>query len=324
MKLGILGAGRIAETMAATVKELTEVTAYAVASRELERAQSFAEKFHFEKAYGSYEELVNDPEVDFIYIATPHSHHFEHAKLCMDHGKHVLCEKAFTMNEKQAAELFSLAKEKNVLITEAIWTRYMPSRHIINNLLSRGTIGEVYSLNANLCYPITYKERIMRPELAGGALLDLGIYTLNFALMHLGNDYQSIASTVLMTKTGVDAQECITLTYADGKMAVLTSSIYNASDRQGIFYGSKGYLVVDNINNPLKITIFDTNHQLVQEIDLPEQITGYEYEVLELIDCIKNGKTECPSMPHSETLRIMHMMDGLRNDWGLRYPQEVC
>lgn len=324
MKLGILGAGRIAETMAGTINELTEVTAYAVASRDLERAQSFAEKFNFGKAYGSYEELVNDPEIDFIYIATPHSHHFEHAKLCIEHGKHVLCEKAFCINEKQAAELFSLAKEKNVLITEAIWTRYMPSRHIINDLLSKGTIGEVRSLTANLCYPITYKERIMRPELAGGALLDLGVYTLNFALMHFGNDYQTISSAALMTETGVDGQECITLTYPDGKMAVLTSSIYGASDRQGIFYGSKGYLVVDNINNPLNIAIYDDKHQLLQEIKLPEQITGYEYEVLELVDCIKNGKLECPSMPHRETLRVMHIMDHLRNDWGLCYPQEVC
>lgn len=324
MKLGILGAGRIAQKMADTVNQLSEVTNYAIASRNLEKAKNFAEKFQFEKAYGSYEELVNDKEVDFIYIATPHSHHFEHAKLCIEHGKPVLCEKAFTINAKQAEELFALAKEKNVLITEAIWTRYMPSRSIINDLLEKGCIGEVRTLVANLCYPVTHKERIIRPELAGGALLDVGVYTINFTLMHFGNNYQSISSTVLMTETGVDAQECITLTYPDGKMAVLTSSIYEASDRQGVFYGSKGYLVVDNINNPLKIAIFDSNHQLQQEINLPKQVTGYEYEVLELIDCLKQGKLECPSMPHKETLQVMHIMDDLRKDWGLRYPQEDC
>lgn len=322
MKFGIIGAGGIARHMARTLAPLKEAEAYAVASRDLKKARAFADKYGFARAYGSYEELVSDPEVDVVYIATPHSHHFEHAKLCIEHGKHVLCEKAFTMNAAQAEKLFALAEEKGVLITEAIWTRYMPSRKVINDLLAEGVIGEVRTLTANLCYRICQNERIIRPELAGGALLDLTVYPLNFALMHFGNDYQNMTSTVLMTETGVDGQECITMTWPDGRFAVLNTSIYSQSDRHGTFYGSEGYMIVDNINNPLNIHIYDAAHQLVRHVKLPEQNTGYEYEVLELVECIQKGLKECPSMPHGETLRVLRIMDGLRKEWGMVYPQE--
>lgn len=322
MKFGIIGAGGIARHMAETLAPLKEAEAYAIASRDLKKAQAFADKYGFARAYGSYEELVSDSEVDVVYIATPHSHHFEHAKLCIEHGKHVLCEKAFTMNAAQAEKLFALAEEKGVLITEAIWTRYMPSRRVINDLLAEGVIGEVRTLTANLCYRICQNERIIRPELAGGALLDLTVYPLNFALMHFGNDYQNMTSTVLMTETGVDGQECITMTWPDGRFAMLNTSIYSASDRHGTFYGSEGYMVVDNINNPLNIDIYDAAHQPVRHVELPKQNTGYEYEVLELVDCIQKGLKECPSMPHEETLRVLRIMDGLRKEWGLVYPQE--
>ncbi|MBS6395995.1 MAG: Gfo/Idh/MocA family oxidoreductase [Clostridiales bacterium] len=322
MNIGILGAGNIAVSMAQTIHSVEQASCCAVASRDIVKARAFAEKYGFEKAYGSYEELVCDPEVDIVYIATPHSHHFEHAKLAMEHGKHVLCEKAFTVNEGQAEELFALAKKYGVLITEAIWTRYMPSRRIIDELLAEGVIGEVRTLTANLCYRICQNERLIRPELAGGALLDVGIYPLNFALMHFGNDFKDISSTVVMTDTGVDGQECITMTWKDGRFAVLTAGMYGISDRQGIFYGSRGCMIVDNINNPLAVDIYDADHRLSRHIDMPEQSTGYEYEVQELIRCIEEGAQECPSMPHEETLRVMRIMDKLRKDWNLVYPQE--
>ena len=322
MKFGIIGAGGIAVWMAKTLASVEGAESYAIAARDLTRAQAFAEKYGFAKAYGSYEELVSDPAVDVVYIATPHSYHFAHAKLAMEHGKHVLCEKAFTINEGQAEELFRIAEKHHVLITEAIWTRYMPSRKIIDDLLTEGVIGEVKTLTANLSYSICQNERLIRPELAGGALLDITIYPLNFALMHFGNDYQKLSSTVLMTETGVDGQECITMTWPDGKFAVLNSSIYGESDRQGIFYGTNGYMIVDNVNDPLNIDIYDASHQLVRHVDLPEQSTGYEYEVLELMDCIRKGLMECPSMPHAETLRVLRIMDSIRKDWGFVYPQE--
>ncbi|MCH5256444.1 MAG: Gfo/Idh/MocA family oxidoreductase [Lachnospiraceae bacterium] len=323
MKIAILGAGNIAEKLAHTMAGLEEAECYAVASRSLEKAQRFAKEFGFEKAYGSYEEMLADDSVELVYIATPHSHHYRHMKLCIEAGKHVLCEKAFTVNEKQAEEIFRLAKEKDVLVTEAIWTRYMPSRKIINDLLAEGMIGEVKTLTANLDYAISNKERIIRPELAGGALLDVGVYTLNFALMHFGNKIAKKHSFAQLTETGVDGQNVMILSYEDGRMANLTSGIYGLSDRQGIFYGSKGWMVVDNINDPLEIKVYDENRILVKEVRVPEQINGYEYEVLETIDCIKKGLRECPSMKHEDTLEVMRLMDGFRSEWGVKYPEEI-
>ena len=190
MKIGILGAGGIAVQMAKTVAGMKDVENYAVAARRFERAQAFAEKYGFSKAYGSYEEMLADPQVDLVYIATPHSHHYLHAKMCLEAGKNVLCEKAFTVNADQARKLFALAKEKNLLITEAIWTRYMPSRKMIDDIISSGVIGEVTAVTANLNYAISEVERIRKPELAGGALLDVGVYTINFASMVLGDKQQ--------------------------------------------------------------------------------------------------------------------------------------
>lgn len=322
MKTAILGAGKIAGTLAVTMRSLAEVECYAVASRSLEKAQQFAAEHGFKKAYGSYSEMLADEEVELVYIATPHSHHYEHMKLCIEAGKHVLCEKAFTTTREQAEEIFRLAKERDVLVTEAIWTRYMPSREIINGLLAEGVIGEVKTLTANLSYAVSGKERIIRPELAGGALLDVGVYTLNFALMHFGNRIKRKQSAAQLTETGVDGQNAITLFYEDGRFAVLNSGIYGMSDRQGVFYGSKGWMVVDNINNPLEVKIYNEKRELCRTVSMPEQINGYEYEILETIDCIRNGKRECPSMKHEDTLEVMEMMDAFRQEWGVRYPVE--
>lgn len=322
MKIGILGAGAIAREMAKTLKFMEGVCTYAIAARELKRAEAFKEAFGFEKAYGSYEEMLQDPEVELIYVATPHSHHYEHAKMCIEHGKHVLCEKAFTVNEKEAQALFERAKEKDVLLTEAIWTRYMPARNLINEIIESGLIGTVSTVTANLSYPIWQKERIKEPSLAGGALLDLGVYTINFALMVLGTDIEKIDSSVLLSDKGVDMQHSITMYFKGNKMASLSSSTMVATNRQGIIAGDKGYIVVQNINNPERIEVFNEGHELIKEVEIPEQITGYEYEVYDTIEAIKKGERECKAMPHVETLRVMGIMDGLRKQWGMVYPME--
>ena len=323
MKIGILGAGSIAGTLASTMRQMEDVECYAVASRSLEKAEIFAKEYGFQKAYGSYEEMLADKEVELIYIATPHSHHYRHMKMCIEAGKHVLCEKSFTVNEKQAEEVFRLAEEKGVLVTEAIWTRYMPSVKIINDLLADNVIGEVMTLTANLDYAIADQERLIKPELAGGALLDVGVYPLNFALMHFGNKIAKTHSTAIMTETGVDGQNAITLSYEDNRMAVLTSGMYGLSDRQGIFYGSKGWMVVDNVNNPLEVKVYNQSRELIQTVSMPKQINGYEYEIQEIIECIRKGEKECPSMKHKDTLEVMRLMDGFRKEWGVHYPNDI-
>ena len=326
MNLGILGAGRIALLMADTIRKLNDsgnhtVKLYAVAARDLDRAQAFAAANGVERAFGSYEEMLRDPELDFVYIATPHSHHYRHIKLCADHGKHVLCEKAFTVNARQAQDALAYARARGVLVTEAIWTRYQPMRQKIADALASGIIGTPKMLAANLCYAVTDKARIVQPELAGGALLDVGVYALNFAEMVFG-PAQGVQGSCVKHENVVDLTDSMTLTWQDGKMAVLNAGCDCVSDRQGIVYGTRGFLVVENINNPQGYKVYNDQYELLEQVDCPPQLTGYEYEVLETARCISQGLLECPSMPHSETVHMMEVMDHLRSQMGIVYPCE--
>lgn len=317
MRIAILGAGGIACRMAETINGLDDFELYAIASRSMDKARSFAERFGVTKYYGSYEEMLSDPLVELVYVATPHSHHYEHMKMCIEHNKPVLCEKAFTMTADEARRILDFAHERKVFVAEAIWTRYMPSRKLIDDLLASEPVGKISMATCNLCYDIDHVERIMRPELAGGALLDLGVYGLNFLLMHLGKDIERIDTSVVMTDTGVDGRETLTVVYRDGAMGVATHGIYGRSDRKGIFYGETGYIVVENINNPQSIDVYDYNDCLTKHIDVPKQVTGYEYEVIESAECIREGRIEPKSMPHAETVHIMEIMHKLRTEWGM-------
>lgn len=322
INIGFIGAGKIAEKMAQTISKIKEVESYAVGARDLKRSKAFAKKYGFKKFYGSYEEMLKDEKVDLVYIATPHSHHYEHIKLCLNNNKHVLCEKAFTVNAKQAREVLILAKKKKLLLAEAIWTRYMPSRQLINETIKSGIIGKVSSLTANLGYVINKVPRLIEPELAGGALLDVGVYTINFALMAFGNKISKIDSTCVKTKKGVDEQNSITLTFEDGKMAVLNSTMSALTNREGVINGDKGYMVVKNINNPESITVYSLDRKVVKTIKVPKQISGYEYQILSCVDAINKGKLECKEMPHEDILRVMNIMDTLRRSWKIKYPFE--
>lgn len=320
--VGIIGAGHIALKMASTLAALPRTHRYAIASREMRKARRFAKEQGFERAYGSYEELMDDPKVDLVYIATPHAFHFEQAKASILKGKPVLCEKAFTANAAQAEELLKLAEEKQVFIAEAIWTRYLPMSRTIAELVRNGAVGTPYLLSANLGYAITNRERLVRPELAGGALLDVGVYTLNFAAMVFGTEILSTTSTCVKMDNGLDAQDSITLVYPGERMAVLNSSMLARSDRQGIISGDGGHMIIDNINNPQSIKVLDGNYQTVAEYHAPSQVTGFEYEVNACIDALDKGLLQTLDMPHDETLRIMRQMDALRKEWGVCFPFE--
>lgn len=321
-RIGIMGTGNIAGIMAETIKKMKNVKLYAVASRTKVKADAFANKYGCKKAYGSYEELTADKKVDLIYIATPHSEHFENARLCILNGKPVLCEKAFTANAVQAEELISLAREKEVFIAEAMWTRYMPMLTTIQEVIGSGVIGELKTLTANLGYVIDSVPRLQEPSLAGGALLDVGVYTLNFASMIFGNNIAEIESTCTYTQSGVDEQNSITIKYMDGKVAVLNSSMVSLSDRKGVVYGTKGFAVIDNINNFESVTVYDMKYRQVASYKRPKQISGYEYEVEACLKALESRELECVQMPHSETIRMMKMMDSIRKQWGIIYPFE--
>lgn len=323
MNFGILGPGHIAAKMAETITQMDGINCYAVASRNMDRAKEFASTWGFSKAYGSYEAMLMDSEVELVYIATPHSHHYECAKLCLEHGKHVLVEKAFTLSEVQAAELVRIAREKKLLLAEAIWTRYMPSRSMLETLLADGAIGEVTSVTANLGYLVAGKERLQQPELGGGALLDLGVYTINFALMVMKDKIKKITSDAIMSDTGVDLSNTITITFEGNKMASLHSTTLARTNRLGVVSGTKGYLEVQNINNCEEIRVYDVEDHLLATHKVPKQITGFEYQVEACIRAISKGSIECEEMPHDEILRVMRIMDEVRGPWGMKFPNET-
>lgn len=322
MKIGIIGAGHIAGKMANTLRKMNDAEGYAIASRNLEKAEAFARQYEIVRAYGSYEELLQDPEVELVYIATPHSHHYEQIKLCLQYEKPVLCEKSFTANARQAEEVLHDAEEKKIFLGEAMWTRFMPSREIISDILKQDTIGTVHMITANLGYKIDQKERIRKPELAGGALLDVGVYPLSFIRMITDAEVDWMETCCTKLDTGVDAQNMAMFRFKDGCMAAMNSTVLGGTEQAGIVYGEKGYLIAQNINNIDKIQVFDNERNLVREIAVPEQITGYEYEVRAAMQAIREGKTECPQMTHEETLYIMRQMDALRKRWGVCYPFE--
>lgn len=330
IRIGVIGtgdiAGRMAETLTGMVHQGNDtICRYAAASREYGKAKAYAGKHGFEKAYGSYEELLCDEKVDLVYVATPHSHHYEHVRQCLDHGKHVLCEKSFTVNAAQARELIRMAGEKKLLLTEALWTRYMPSARILTDLIASGRIGAVRMMTADLSGNIAWRKRLLNPALAGGALLDEGVYVINLADMVMGDEIEELTGCPQMDpENGVDLQESITIRYRGGKMAVLRSSIIATGDRRAVISGEKGYITTDSVNNPQVISIYDDSRSgiPVENILVPKQITGYEYEVEACVKAIEEGRIECPEMPHEKTVHIMEIMDTLREQWGLKYPCE--
>lgn len=323
-KMAIMGAGNIAGQMATAINGLEEygVEAYAVASRDLEKAEEFAKKWNFAKVYGSYEELAEDAEIDLIYIATPHAMHYENAMLCIDKGRNILVEKAFCANADQTKEVIAAARAKGVFVAEAIWTRYMPAVQMIRDIIASGKIGCVDSVEADFSVPISKVKRLHDPALAGGALLDLGVYTLTFASMFLGDDVAAVKSRCIRYETGVDATDHIELTYQDGRKAFLRTSMVSGSRNEGKINGTKGYIAVDNLNSLEKLQVFDASGQLVETIVPPQLVNGYEYEVLASKKAIEAGLTECVEMTHAETILIMEQMDNLRKNWGVVYPFE--
>ena len=322
MKVGIIGAGWIAEKAAITLNGLTDCEAYAIGSRSLEKAEAFARQWNIKQAYGSYAELIADPAVDLVYVATPHSHHYDVTREALLADKPCLVEKAFMANARQTEEILALAHERQVFLAEAIWTRYQPVVETVRQLIDSGRIGEPRMVTATLGYSMGNKARIMRPDLCGGALLDLGVYALNFVRMFFPADIVSIDGTCVKSDTGMDLTNTMTLILADGMLCNLQSSAQCVGDNIGVIAGTKGNLIIDNINNPQTITVNGPDRTYIETIRVPQQITGYEYQFLTCRQALMDGRLEPVEMPHAETLYIMQLMDGLRRKWGVHYPMD--
>lgn len=319
--IAIIGAGGIAGKMSDTINAVGGANAYAVASRSLEKAQEFADKYGFDKAYGSYEELVQDPNVDLVYVATPHSHHYKCMKLCLENNKPVLCEKAFTVNAEEAKEILAMAKEKNLLVAEAIWTRYLPARKMINDLIAAGEIGERVSIMANLSSNLSGRERIEKKELAGGALLDMGVYVLTLMRMFFPEKIIETSSFCDQEADGVDKMECLNIKFEDRKMATLFCGTKGMMRSGATISGTTGFIQFVGATNPERILVARPRENYEKVYEIPEQINGFEYELEACMKAIDEGKIEVEQMPHSEIIYMMELMDSFRKQWGYEIPQ---
>jgi len=321
VRFGVMGAGRIAHRFCQAVNGIGGIL-QAVASRDRERAKEFQTLYGIATMYGSYGEMLADPDVDCVYVATPHGLHWEHMLSCLHAGKHVLCEKSFTLNRAQAEEVFALAKSKRLFVMEAMWSRFLPVVQDVRTAVQNGEIGDVTALEATFGFPSPADEtdRLFDPRLGGGALLDVTLYPITLANLILGIP-DRIAAKAHFGKTGVDATDKIFYEYGSLK-AVLNGSIETYLGFDAKITGTKGSIQMPHFWATDKATVFDADGKISREIFHPFRVNGMEYEVLEVGERIESGDLESPVMPWSETLEIMRQMDEIRALWNFRYPQE--
>ncbi len=321
IRFGIIGAGNIAHTFAEALAA-TSGHRYAVASRDLNKAKTFKQTHGFDKAYGSYQALFEDEQVDCVYIATPHGYHYDHMMAALDYNKPILCEKAFTLNAKQAKAVFAKAKAKGIFVMEAMWTRFLPTIQAVQSTIKNGIIGEVETLTANFHFnpEQDHAHRLFNPILGGGALLDIGIYPLTLANLMLGEP-QTLTSTVTKYETGIDLEE--TITYKTSTVtAHLSASLAKPVNRDAEITGTKGTIKIPGFWAAEHAHIYDLNGQHLNTIENPHPVNGFEYQINHVIECLKNGLTESPIMPAKTTIAMLKHMDDLRQSWGITYPQE--
>ena len=324
IRWGIIGAGNISSTFATALNSMRDVKLAAVASRNLNRAEEFAKKFGIDKAYGSYEELAADPEIDVIYIGTPHPEHKENAALCIKHGKAVLCEKSFTLNEKDSLYLTTLAAEHRVFLMEAMWTKFLPVTRKVKEWLKEGRIGELRHIRASFGFYTEFNpdSRLYNPELGGGALLDVGVYPITYVIHMVDCLPEQVLSSAVIGKTGVDERNVILMKFPQGILAELSSAVSAEIGYDAEIIGDKGRIYVPRFWCAEEAMLYNSRNELEETIEFPFQVNGYVHEAEEVNRCLREGLLESTLLPLKDTLSIMRIMDGIRSEWGLKYPGE--
>ncbi len=324
IRWGIIGTGNIAHHFANGLKVVPDAELVAVGSRTVEKANAFGDEFDVPSRYGSYSELVADPEVDVIYVSTPHQDHKASTLLCLEAGKPVLCEKPFAINAGEAREMVESARSKGLFLMEAMWTRFRPTMVKVRELIDGGDLGEVRFLSANIGWKSQYDPefRLFNPDLGGGALLDGGVYPVSFASMVLGTP-NAIASVATLGETNVDEQNAIALAYPSGAVASLGVTIQASPISIGLILGTKGRIEIHHDWHRPEGLTFTPYGGEAQRFDYPQtEGNGYQYEAIEVGRCLREGLLESPVMTLDESLSIMETMDTLRAQWGVRYPME--
>ncbi len=326
MKWGILATGNIASKFANTVNLMKEEGQIltACASRNKEKAQEFAQRFGIKNAYGSYEELGSDPEVEAVYVATPNNMHYENTKMLLLAGKHVLCEKPFTVNKEEAEELFQLAKEKGLFLMEGVWTYHLPAMKKMQELIRSGAIGDVIYARSDYGFVArgARKARKFDSALAGGALLDIGIYNLAFMRMVMGNvNPVAFTSKHHINEFGTDDFSTIQLEYPQDRTATITTCIGIDMPRHAAVYGTKGSILLEDFQAAATLKVHVDGCD-AEEITYPIKMGGFEYEIREATKCIAEGKSFSEVMSPSESMALVSYMSEIRESWGLKFDCE--
>ncbi len=324
IRWGILGTGRIASKFALGLSFCDDAELTAVGSRAQTTADEFADRWNVRHRHASYAALADDPDVDVVYVATPHVFHKENSILCLEAGKAVLCEKPLTINARQAEDVIACARQHGLFLMEAMWTRFLPATCKLRELLADGAVGEVRIVKADFCFRTEWNPqgRLLNPELGGGALLDVGIYPVSLASMVLGGPPAEIASMGHIGETGVDEQGAIILGYDGGRLAVLTCGMQAGMPHEAYIVGTEKWI---RVHAPFwrsgALTIGAAERE-EQTLDLPFEGNGYECEAAELMSCVRAGRLESDIMPLDESLSTMRTLDQIRAQWGLTYPME--
>ena len=319
---GILGLGSIANQFATGLQALPDAELVAVGSRSQGKADLFGDKYGAKNRHAGYEALANDPDVDAVYVATPHPMHAEDALLCLNAGKAVLVEKPFTVNAAQAEQVVATAREKKLFLMEAMWSRFFPLMYRVRDLITSGAIGEVRMLQADFGFRagINPEGRLFSPALAGGGLLDVGVYTVSLASMVFGTPTQ-ITGLAHIGETGIDEQAALVLAYGAGQLAVLSTGVRINTPHEAVILGTDGQIKIHSPWWKASAMTVSANGK-TEEVVLPFAGNGFNYEAQEVARCLQAGKTESDILPLDETLQVMRTLDTLRAQWGLKYPME--
>ncbi len=322
IRWGIVGPGNIANKFANAIKNVKGAELFAVAARSKEKGEEFAKKYDILNVFHGYEKMAESDAVDAVYIATPHPFHKSCAELFLNAKKHVLCEKPVCVNAKQATELFEYAKNNGVFLMEALWTRFLPAINEALKIVRSGEIGEIRGVSADFCgfVPPSEDAKLYSNDLAGGSLLDVGIYALNFAAIFLGNNPQTIKA-VSDIDYGVDCHTSIIMKYENGGIASLSSAVNVIKPYTGYIYGTKGYIAVPNFYGAQEIVVCVNDEE--RHIKKPSIGAGFEEEIYEACSCIRAGKTQSDIMPMKESIKILEQMDCIRKQIDLEYPFDV-
>lgn len=323
IRWGILGLGAIAHSFAKGLQVVREAKLVAVGSRSKEKADAFADQYGVSRRHESYAALARDPDVDAIYIATPHTLHKENSLLCLEAGKSVLCEKPMAVNAREVGDMITCARTNGVLLMEAMWTRFLPLTGKVREWLREGAIGEVRILTADLGFRAGWNPqgRLLNPELAGGALLDVGVYPVAYASMVFGGPPSRVTGIAHLGPTGVDEQAAMTLGYDQGQLALLHCAIRTRTPQEAWIIGTEGSIHVPHFWRAGSATL-ERQGSDPERVEMPFSGNGYNYEAEEVVRCLREGRPESELMPLDESLSILRTMDRLRDQWGLEYPME--